>query len=152
MDAIPSCAELSTTTSTGTYHNYDIIESNQVITYAYSTTGIDNIKGETAFAIYNKHIDVTTNNTSYTTTGRLDETLRATIWVFVKYWSFNAHLHRQRRLEGCLHYRVLIAQRRIIERDIEDRETNVEFPSVILQSDFPAAPDDGGAEAEEVFW
>jgi hypothetical protein len=40
----------------------------------------------------------------------------------------------------------------MIERDIEDRETNVEFPSIILQSDFPAAPDDGGAEAEEVFW
>jgi hypothetical protein len=70
MDALPSDAELSTTTSTGTYRNYD------------------NIKVKTTFTIYNKPIDVTTDNASYTTTGRLDETLRATIWVFVKYWSF----------------------------------------------------------------
>jgi hypothetical protein len=91
MDAIPSGVKLSTTTSTGTYRNYDIIKSNQVITYTDSATGIDNIKGETTFAIYNKPIDVTTDNASYTTIGRLDETLRATIWVFVKYWSFYAY-------------------------------------------------------------
>jgi hypothetical protein len=91
MDAIPSCAEISTTTSTGAYRRCDIIKSNQVITYTDSTSGIDNINGKTTFTIYNKPIDVTTGNASYTTTGRLDETLRATIWVFVKYWSFYAY-------------------------------------------------------------
>jgi hypothetical protein len=39
------------------------------------------------FTIYNMSIDVTTDNAIYTTIGRLDGTLRATIWVFVKRWS-----------------------------------------------------------------
>jgi hypothetical protein len=91
MDALPSDAGLSIATSTGSYHNYDIIKSNQVITYTNYTTGPDNIKGKLTLAIYNKPIDVTTNDTSYTTIDRLNETLRANIWVFARYRSCYAY-------------------------------------------------------------
>jgi hypothetical protein len=84
MDALPSDAGSSATTSTGSYRNYDIIKSNQVITYTNYTTGLGDIKGKLTFAIYNKHIDVTTNDASYTTTDGLNETLRANIWVFAR--------------------------------------------------------------------
>jgi hypothetical protein len=83
-DASPSNAGSSIATSTGSYHNYDIIKSNQVITYANYATGLDNIKGKLTFAIYNKTIDVTTDNASYNAIGGLNWTIHANIWVIAR--------------------------------------------------------------------
>jgi hypothetical protein len=84
-DASPSNAELSTANSTGYYHNYDIIKSNQIITYANYTTGCDDIEGEDKPTTYNRTIDVTTNNASYTTIGGLNGAILASIWVITKH-------------------------------------------------------------------
>jgi hypothetical protein len=51
-----------------------------------------------------------------------------------------------------LRYRDLIAEQEIIDRDIEDHETNAELPPATLQHDLPRAPDVRGTESGEIFW
>jgi hypothetical protein len=160
MDSIPSGTELSATTTTSIYYSADVITFAAIVTSTDSATDIDYNEGNSTSTIYNMSVAITTDNASYTTTGGLDGPFRAAIGIFISADPPTLatqerlqlqHSQRERRLGVCLHCRGLIAQRKIIERDIEERATNVVFPSVIFQPDAPAVSNDE-AEAEHVFW